>query len=215
MNPLASTIKRLREERGWTQGQLGERVGLDHTNVARRENGRTRIKPSERPVFAKAFGMSLLEFDEQWREWEVTRTQGGHGIPVINRAPAGMIVDYEEHGVDSGQGVEYVDWGAISDRLAFAVIVCGESMEPSLTDGDQLVLTPVDPYRGDGKLEDGKIVLARFTAEHGGGCTLARFFAEEDGRILLQKDNPRYKAIRCDREDIELVSVAIERRVKL
>ena len=215
MNPMGEAIKRLREERGWTQGRLGELVGLDHTNIARRESGRTRVKPSERPVFAKAFGLSVVEIDEHWRQWEVTRTQGGNGIPVINRAPAGMIVDYEEYGVDSGQGVEYLDWGSVADRLAFAVIVCGESMEPSLADGDQLVLSPVDPYRADGKLEDGKIVFARFTAEHGGGCTLARFFGEEGGRVLLQKDNPRYKAIRCDREGIELVAVAIERRTKL
>lgn len=215
MNQIGAAIKRLREERGWTQSQLGALLGLDHTSIARRENGRTRVKAGERPVFAKAFGMSLREFDEAWREWEATRTRGGPGIPVINRAPAGQIVDYEEYGVDSGQGMEYLDWGDVSDRLAFAVVVCGDSMEPTLSDGDQLVLSPVDPYRADGKLEDGKIVFVRFTAEHGGGCTLARFFSGLDGSVELRKDNRAYRVIECRREDVERVAVAIERRVKL
>lgn len=37
MNAMGETIKRLREERGWTQGELGAKVGLHHTNIARRE----------------------------------------------------------------------------------------------------------------------------------------------------------------------------------
>jgi hypothetical protein len=49
------------------------------------------------------------------------RTRGGLGIPIINLAPAGRIVDYEEYGVDSGQGWEYVEQGDIEDPLAFGV----------------------------------------------------------------------------------------------
>src|SRR5690606_29742633 len=140
-------IKRLREEHGWTQAELGQKVDLDGTNIARREMGRTTVKAAERFRFAQALGMSTTEFDEQWRQWIVPRTRGGHGIPVINRAPAGQIVDYEEYGVDSGQGYEYIDFGTITDSHAFAVVVVGDSMQPTLADGDQLVLSPVDPYK--------------------------------------------------------------------
>ena len=215
MTGIGEAIKRLREEHGWTQAQLGEKVGLDGTNIARRETGRTRVKADERFLFAKAFGMSVVDFDEQWRQFTMTRTRGAPGIPIINRAPAGQIVDYEEYGVDSGQGYEYVDFGQIKDEMAFGVVVVGKSMEPSFSDGDYVIFTPCDPYKDDGKLQNGKIVFIRFTQEYGGGCTLARFFAEDDGKIRLHKDNPAYKPIYCTRDDVQLVAIAIERRMKL
>lgn len=215
MSTIGPAIKRLREERGWTQADLGQRVGLDGTNIARRESGQTRVKANERALFAKAFGLSLVKFDEQWREWTVETTRGAEGIPIINRAPAGQVVDYEEYGVDSGQGFEYVDRGDIKDPLVFGVVVVGRSMEPRLREGDYLILTPCDPYRDDGKLQPGKIAFVRFTSAAGGGCTLARFFPEEEGKIRLHKDNPAYRPIYCSREDIQSIAVAVERREKL
>lgn len=216
MSAIGTLVKQLREEQGWTQAQLGEKVGLSGTNIARRESGRTRVKPSERKIFAEVFGLSLVEFDQRWQNWEPPRTQGGNGIPVINRAPAGMIVDYEEHGYDTGQGMEYIDFGDIQDRLAFAIIVAGDSMKPTLNNGDQLILTPINPYKPSDKLTNGKVVLVRFIPEfHDGGCTLARFYVEADGRIRLQKDNPAYRSIECLREQVQSISVAIERREKM
>ena len=215
MSAIGSTIKRLREEHGWTQAELGARVGLNGTNIARRETGITRVKAAERFKFAEAFGMSVTDFDEQWRQWTVERTRGASGIPVINRAPAGQVVDYEEWGVDSGQGYEYVDFGAVDDPHAFCVIVVGDSMQPTLLENDQLILSPVDPYKADDRLTDGRIVFVRFTAEHDGGCTLARFYREPGGRIRLHKDNPAYAPMHCDREGIQGIAIAIERRVRL
>lgn len=215
MSAIGQTIKRLRDDHGWTQAELGQKVDLDGTNIARRETGRTKVKASERFRFAQAFGMSITEFDEQWRLWSVPRTRGGNGIPVINCAPAGEIIDYEEYGVDSGQGYEYIDNGGITDPHAFAVVVVGESMQPTLTSGDRLVLSPVDPYKADDRLRDGRIVFVRFSQEHGGGCTLARFFQEEKGQIRLHKDNPSYKPINCKRQAIQGLAIALERRVRL
>lgn len=215
MTAMGAAIKRLREERNWTQAELGEKVGLDGTNIARRESGRTRVHPSERPLFAKAFGMTLIQFDEAWRDWSVPRSVGGEGVPIINQAPAGKIIDYEEYGIDSGQGYTYVDRGAVDDAMAFGVIVVGDSMEPRLREGDCLILSPADPYKRSDQLVDGKIVLVRFTTEHGGGCTVARYFREGDDQVRLQKDNPRYKPIVCNRAAIQSIAVGVERREKL
>lgn len=213
--PLGAAIKRLREERGWTQQQLADAVGMDQTGIARRESGKTRVKPPERPRFAQAFGMSLLDFDQEWRRGTVARSQGGPGIPIINRAPAGRVTDYEEYGIDSGQGYAYVDRGDIDVALAFGVQVVGDSMEPRLNEGDQVILSPCDPYQPSENLVNGKIVFVRFTVDAGGGCVLARFFLENDGKVRLQKDNPAHKPIVCDREAIQSVAVAVERRERL
>ena len=215
MSAIGETIKRLREERGWTQAELGARIGIDGTNIARRETGRTRIRANERFMFAKAFGMSVLDFDEQWRRWDIERTQGGPGIPIINCAPAGDVMDYEEYGIDSGQGFEYVDRGGIDDQHAFGVQVVGDSMQPKLHEGDRVILSPIDKYQPDERLQPGKIVFVRFTVEAGGGCMLARFFPMEGGQIRFQKDNAAYAPTLCDREQVESLSVAVERRERL
>ncbi|MEM6457835.1 MAG: LexA family transcriptional regulator [Planctomycetota bacterium] len=230
MTAMGTAIKRLREERGWTQTRLGKKVGLDGTNIARRERGDTKVKPSERYQFAEAFGLSLAKFDDTWRVFNTERTRGGRGIPLINKAPAGEVHDYEEYGVDSGQGHEYLDYGDIRDDQAFAVEIVGNSMQPRLNEGDRVIFSYCDPYRDDGKLTPGRIVFVRFAEgevpkmysnesrsgpQLDGGCMVARFYPLNEGQILLRKDNPEWPPILVNQEAVQNLSVAIERREKL
>lgn len=213
LTAIGKLVELLREERGWTQIQLADKLGIAPTSVGRKERGEIPIKPPERNRIAKVFGMTIEEFDERWRASRVDRTQGGRGIPVINRAPAGQVLDYEEYGIDSGQGFEYIDWGDVTDDLAFAVIVVGESMEPRIHEGDYLVFTPMTIPKPRAKLEHGDVVFIRFTQESDHeGCTLARWFIEEGGKIRLHKDNPKYPPLFCTREDIRQLNVCIQRR---
>lgn len=228
---MGTAIKRLREERGWTQAQLGEKVGLDGTNIARRERGDTQVKPAERQKFTRAFGLSVTAFDDAWRVFKTGRTQGGRGIPLINKVPAGEVQDYEEYGVDSGQGYEYLDYGDIRDDQAFALEIVGDSMRPRLNEGDRVIFSYCDPYRDEGKLKAGRVVFVRFAegqapavrsdksvgelTYQGGGCLVARFYPLDGEQILLRKDNPEWPPILVNREAIQNVAVAIERREKM
>lgn len=215
---VGSVVRQLREQRGWTQAELGEKVGgLDPSVIGRKERGVLTIKPPERDRFAKAFGLSLREFDELWRAASIERTSGGPGIPVINRAPAGQVVDYEEYGVDSGQGMEYIDWGDVGDDLAFAVIAVGDSMAPAVAEGDYLVFSSMGLPKPRAELKEGSVVFVRFGPESSvtpGGCLVARWFKLPDGSIRLNKDNPRYQPLACRPEDIQQLAVCIERRTK-
>lgn len=215
MTAIGQLVRRLREERGWTLEQLAERLAISTSTLAKKERGEVSIKPPERQQFAQAFKLTLDEFDEQWRGSRLDRSVGGPGIPVINRAPAGQVIDYEEYGVDSGQGMEYLDWGDIRDDLAFAVIVVGDSMEPSLHEGDYLILSSLSLPRPKVKLEDGAVVFVRFGPDSGRpGCTIARWYGQSDGSIILRKDNARHPPIVCRRDDLEQLAVAIEKRSK-
>ena len=218
MPSLGEWIRELREDRGWTQAQLAEKLGLSTPTVSQKERGEISVKPPLRRKIAKAFGMTLEKFDEGWRTPNaVPRTVGGPGIPVINRASAGVIVDYEEYGVDSGQGFEYIDRGDITDQLAFALIIKGDSMEPTLRDGDYVIFTPLNVPKPLVEHKPGMIVYVRFTPESGHhGGTVARWHPTSDeGAMLLTKDNPKYQAIACRREEIEQCAVAIQRRSEL
>lgn len=213
MSAIGRAIKSLREEKGWTLEFLAEKVGMDHSMIQKREAGRVRVKPPERKVFAKAFGMSLQKFDDFWRNSETSRTNRG-SIPVVNVSPAGTIVDYSEYGVDSGQAAEYVDATDINDDLAFAVRVVGDSMEPSLHSGDLLILSPVMGIpRPRRKLTKGSIVFVRFSPESGQeGCTIARWYPATEHSGLLVKDNRAYDPIPVEQGELEQLSVAIEVR---
>ena len=223
-------IKKLRELRGWTTAELAAQVqkaaeasgtvpkGIGTSDINRMERGLYAVPMNKQRLLATVFGMSLDEFEKEWRSAVVPRTQGGPGIPVINRAPAGGVIDYEEYGVDSGQGWEYIDRAGIDDDLAFAIEVVGDSMEPALYAGDRVVFTSMNLPKPRAKLEDGCVVFVRFgPKDHEPsrmrGCTLGRWHTDGD-QVTITKDNPRHRPVFCDRREIEQLAVAIERRTR-
>ena len=215
MSAIGKIIRELREERGWSQSDLAIKAGLKQTTVSTRESGKFRVKPPERKLFADAFDMDLEDFDALWRAAKIDQTNGGNGIPIINRAPAGNIVDYEEFGVDSGQGFQYIDFGGLPENeMLFAVIVVGDSMTPGIKDGDKLIFKPLDRERPSA-FEDGQVAFIRFAEEYKErGCTIARVSRTESGQLLLAKDNHKYKHRLVDREMISQIAVAVERRTE-
>ena len=218
-DPIAKLIYELRTERGWTMRDLAEKVGMAHTGVSRRESGDfKRWGNSERKRFAAAFGISLNKFDGLWQSHQINQSKGGHGIPVINRAPAGKVVDYEEYGVDSGQGFEYIDQGDLKGDHLFAVIVAGDSMEPTVYEGDYLIFEPMDREfsgRGNQDFKSGSLVFVRFDHLYkDGGCTIARAHPLSGGSFLLAKDNTKHPVLTVQRDQIIQMAVGIERRTK-
>ncbi|MBS0188907.1 MAG: helix-turn-helix domain-containing protein [Planctomycetes bacterium] len=215
---IGRAVRAQREEKGWTLRDLAEKVGMTYTLLGKKERGEINISPPERRNLAHAFDLTLEQFDELWRAARIEQSRVNVGIPVINRSPAGGIVDMDECGTDSGQGFEYLD----RDRdtaadLLFAVIVTGNSMEPHLHDGDYVVFHPLDRERarpGQPKLVDGTLVRAQIRAEQKEpGCTIARYYAQGD-QIRLQKDNTKYPPIIVPRDAVEQLAVAIQIRHK-
>jgi len=229
MPNVGTTLKRLRNERGWTLAETARRLSLavpplkisNTSQIHRRESGDIEMKISELPSWASIFEIPL----EKLRQMiDADSTKAAHfgrsihdprGIPIINRAPAGLAADFYEYGADSRQGSDYLERGSINDDLAFAVIVTGDSMNPTLVDGDHLVFTPVTIPQPRASLKKGDVVFARFTPESGrSGCTIARYQPTDDGAVVLTKDNPQYQPILCRREDLEQLAVCIERRTR-
>lgn len=214
MNHPGPTIKKLRELEGWTQPEFAKKLGMDQPTVSRIERGARAVPADEQQKIAKLFKKTLDEFEDLWKP-KITRTVGGAGIPVVNRAPAGVVLDYNEYGVDSGQGFEYLDWGDIHDDLAFALIVVGDSMEPSIHEGDYLIFSSLNMPKPRVDLKPGMVVFVRFNAESSRqGCTVARWQPQEGGMVVLAKDNPKYQPILCRRDEIEQLAVFIEKRTK-
>lgn len=219
MTPVAQWIRKLLEDQGLRISDLIERTGLPRPTVSRHVNGRTVPSYADRRRYAAAFGLAMEAFEQGWRgqRIDVSRPEGSGVIPVINRAPAGLAVNYEETGIDSGVGLEYIDRGDLADGNLFAVIVVGRSMQPTLLEGDYAVFQPVDRYRAGRLPKDGEVVFVRFGPDAGReGCLIARWFATEGdaGRVRLQKDNPRFSAIECGLSDLDQLATLVEFRRK-
>jgi transcriptional regulator with XRE-family HTH domain len=59
---VGEKIKKLRRERGWSQGELGEKVGMPAQNISRYEKNKAAPRESTLAVFAEAFGLPVSEF---------------------------------------------------------------------------------------------------------------------------------------------------------
>jgi SOS-response transcriptional repressor LexA len=167
----------------------------------------------ERRTWAKKLGFAdLSDFDHQWRDgWaRVTAAHRDGYVPIINKAPAGTPTDYEEYGIDSGRGFEYVPRSKGMDgELLFAVIIIGNSMSPIFLEGDLVIFRPI---RQDEPVPDGSAVFVRFTAERQHGCTFKSVYRRSDGLLDLRPENPIYPTIVADGAEIERMALALERR---
>jgi hypothetical protein len=231
MSNVGQVIRQIREELGLTQSEVSARLysmcdGLvmHPTNVGRRENGQIKVPYFEWKQFATVFEMTLEDFEARVRDGhrvDQVRPEGWGKIPVINAAPAGLVEDYEEWGTDSGQGYASIDRGDVEDELAFAAIIVGDSMTPTLHEGDTVVFAPLVAARDRVRLTDGKVAFVRFSQEAAAprrGCTVGRFFWTDrtTGAFRLAKDNPRYPEVRAvmTPDQIARISIAVELRSK-
>lgn len=218
-NPIGRLVQRLRKERGWTLRDLAEKIGMSHANISAKEVGRIGIKPDERKMFAEAFGLTLDQFDSMWRPDQEQALRTSAGIPVINAAPAGRVVDYDHvHYDEFNTAHEYLPRAGIEDKLAYAVVIVGDSMEPTLVEGDRVVFAPVmfqDKTRYT--VRDGDVVMVRCGPEAKTiGVTVGRYFSKGEKTFEIRKDNKKYKPVHCIREEVVQMGLALElRRTRL
>ncbi len=230
---IARIIRDKREAKGLTHAQVAAGVNqaagaaiFTASSIEQIEG--EKIFPTMRQLSLIAAALSttreeiLAELSTRHNAAGETPPPRNKGIPVINRVPAGPATNYEEYGVDSQDGYEYIDRGDISEADAFALDIVGDSMEQTLREGDRVIFVPATNARrrsSDLELKDGRVVCVRFTEEEDsrGGCTVARAFFPNPKTIILRKDNPKYaeKTLPFSTEFIARIAVAVERRTKI
>lgn len=218
---IADRIRRAREAKGLSQGQLGEMLRTGQSTVAGWESGahgpgRARMVP-----LAQALGVGL-----EWlvdgrgpgpgdsppstaepipanvRQGPTDGLHGGRDLPVYASAqggPDGMILSYD--------AIEYVLRPAPLMNVpgAFAMYVVGDSMSPRYEPGELLLVHPTKPpARGDDVL----IVKHADGAEH---SALVKRFLRWQGDVLeVQQLNP-LKDIRIPRREIKGLHLVVGR----
>ncbi len=198
---IGARIKRAREAKGMSQLRLAREVGVPFQRVSEWERGI--VSPSARYLRAIADALSV---SIDWLLSGVgpaeTPQNGETGfalsaVPVYGTVPAGPPYDPGDPGVIDVMGVpaEY------SGRDVFGLVVKGDSMAPTLTDGDR-VLVARDIRPGDGM-----VVVVRL---NGGEYTVKRM-RRQGNLLILSPDNPNFQPIVVSPEDAcEIVGVVVE-----
>jgi SOS-response transcriptional repressor LexA len=215
MSRLGTLLRGLRIGKQLDLPSMACTLGIPARRLQLIETGAAFPPAGERRSWARVLGFSdLVDFDRQWRDgWtRITLSHRDGHIPIINRAPAGSPIDYEEYGIDSGCGYEYIPRSpGMDDEILFAVIVIGDSMAPSYREGDLVIFRPV---KQEEILPNGSAVFIRFTADRDHSCTFKTVWRRPDGRLDLRPENPAHRTMTVPTVEIDRMALAIETRVK-
>lgn len=174
-------IKKLRMQNHWTQEQLGEKLGVQKSAIAKYEKGRVEnLKRSTIQKMAEIFNVSPLVF----LGYEVK----DKSIPLYSSLCCGMGLFVEENIEDY---IAVPDRYINSNKEYFANIAKGDSMiEKGINDGDTLI------FEKTNVLESGQI--GSFCINDGNDCVCKIFRRLNNGMIVLESANPKYDPIIID-----------------
>jgi phage repressor protein C with HTH and peptisase S24 domain len=216
---VGERIRLIRKALGLTQAEMGEKIGRSWKTINRWEAGERDVPDTALKLISSTFGVSYQWLKtgqgEMWERREKTLLEELEAktkelleklvrIPVVGRAGAGFP--------ESPADIEAVGYVLVSKETfqkggKFSVQVYGDSMEPTLHDGDFVVFKA---YVGDGSdIPSGKVVVVRNYS----GELIVKRLTRVNGSIVLASDNPKYPPILPEQfktEDLRIVGVAVK-----
>jgi phage repressor protein C with HTH and peptisase S24 domain/DNA-binding XRE family transcriptional regulator len=147
-------IKAERERRGWSQADLGRRIGITQVAIKKIEDGDTR-QSKFLPRVALELGFSLAELDAGMAAAEASSPQHTLTRPQIYGPNDFRIYTATEGGPgEIIRSSEPIDWQPRPQPLAnvkdaYGLYVVGESMSPEYRPGDVALVNPHLPVVGD------------------------------------------------------------------
>jgi phage repressor protein C with HTH and peptisase S24 domain len=223
---FAQALKTFRVKAGLKQTDLAEKVGVTGSYVCLLEIGK-RPPPSDEVAVAmeQVLGLAprtlvrLAHFartPEDVREaTDAERLYVGRAdgtadapalrhIPLINKVAAGYPADFTDLDYPVGVADGYVMVPDVADLQAFAITVCGASMEPRFREGDVLIISPSAPVSA------GDFCFVRVDAGGHPTTTFKQVFFE-DGTVRLVSINPAFPPQVYRREEVSGVFRAVRR----
>ena len=182
----ANNIRQLRKARGWSQEELGARVGEDVTGatISRLESGRMRLTHAWMVKIAKVLQVSVSELLAE-------NASGIRMLPVIGQVSAG---NWREA---VGDPIGHVPIASESvGPHAFALKPLGDSMNLLVNEEGYAI---VDPDRRE--LVPGKVYA--FRNEH--GETTCKRYVDNPPRLEPMSSNPEHKPMLLGEEAIVVI----------
>lgn len=200
-NSIASQIKKLRNQRGWTQSQLADRLSVSKQTISNWETGIKVPRMGSLQKLADLFNVKIGEIiNASINDDDVSNTVKPNNIiysegleritiPIIGEIACGDPITAEEN-ID-GYTEETFEKPIPSGTL-FALRCKGHSMEPTIHDGALVTI------REQPTVEDGEIAAVLVDGDN--EATLKR--VKYQGKlIMLMPDNKEYDPIILDKDN--------------
>ena len=229
---FAHILRAFREKAGLKQSELAEKVGVTGPYISLLENGK-RPPPTDAITLRMEKALSV-EPKTLLRVAQIARTPedirkvtdlerlyaegrlseggaqaGGKGrlrhIPLINRVSAGYPSDFTDLDYPAGVADEYVAMPDVTDSNAFAITVCGDSMQPRFREGDVLIVSPAS------EVKSGDFCFVRIDSHGEVSGTFKQVFFDDENTIRLASLNDRYSQQAYPREEVTGIYRAIRR----
>ena len=174
---FAQVLKKLREDNGWSQEQLAQKLQTTKQVISRYERGDRTPKISVVAAYAEKLGLSVNDFiGEESLPSNIVpiNSIGSHRIPMIGSVAAGEPILAEQ---------EYETFIDAPMKADFALTIQGDSMIPTYLDGDVVYIRQQPDIDYEGQVA---VVLFDDTA------TVKHVYKQDDG-LLLISDNPIWK----------------------
>lgn len=200
---IGTNIRIARERLNMSQAELAKKLGYkSRSSINKIESGENDIPQSKVLEFANALGVTVFDLmGPTSADLSAAPIPLGFepmpemvSVPMVGRIACGDPITAEENIEDYMAVPAY--WHA-----AFTLRCCGDSMEPTVHDGDLVAIRKVD----DGQVVNGQIYAVRIDDE----ATLKHVYLYSD-HIELRPENPAHESRILFGEDMN--SVAIEGR---
>ncbi|MCX8017659.1 MAG: helix-turn-helix transcriptional regulator [Rhodocyclaceae bacterium] len=204
LNMLAERLRLALEQAGMSQAELARRIGVTPGAVSLWLSGETKtLKASNAVLLAKHLGVNpewLATGRGQMREHAAEPVEAGAELVPVARVQLKLeagITGYHVQQCDgSGQPIffrrDFIDRKGWRPSSLIALRVDGDSMEPTLYDGDLVVINTDETHPQDGHV---------YAINYEGQPVIKRL-RRDAGQWWLDSDNPRYKPKRCDEHAI-------------
>lgn len=224
MNKLAITLKKFRESRNLTIIQLAELAGTGKGTIGDIETGKNKSTIKTLEKISKALKLSESEREELFSAFVPKdigeKITGRKDAFNLEKSKVNTVLLPVYGGASAGNGYLNLEneiyFMAVKkgnfSKDSFLVEIHGESMEPTLTDGDFAL---VDPNNID--YEKNKIYVVTYNDE----SFIKRIFDDvKNEMIILKSDNPDYDDIYISYEERDYVKVEgrvieVIRKIKL
>lgn len=197
MADFASTIKRLRTERGVTQEQLAAMLNVSRSTIGMYETGSREPDFETCEAIADIFNvdMDYLIGRSPVERKKVVIPPGFQPMPEMSAVPlVGSIACgtpiLAEQNIEARIGVPAL-W-----RADFALTCHGNSMAAMIQDGDIVCI------RKQPEVENGEIAAVRIGEE----ATLKRFYRQGD-TVMLQAENPAFSPLVYTRDQLNEITI--------
>lgn len=210
MNPLAKNLAELLRRNKMTQSDLAAKSGVEPATVNRAVKGKVELVSRSLKDMADVLDVSvaqLLSPDLNFDPNVVADERKGKRIPVLDYVQAVHYPEAIEALRDSELKDFILTYGEYS-KMAFALRIRGDSMQPRFRDGDMIIIDPAVKHK------PGYFVIA--TTGLSPEVTFRQYREagineKGDAVFELVPLNPIYAPMRSDRQPIEIIGTVVHR----